>query len=199
MTATSAPAPVPSSRRARRVAARQPHAYNLLRLITIAAWLVVAVVFLRPTFLGGPTGYVIVSGTSMEPTFHTGDLIITTQHSTYHRGEIIAFRVPEPNPAAGALVIHRIVGTSADGGFITQGDNRDAVDSWHPRSDDIIGTRTFLVPGVGTAFGYLKGGAGLALLAGLGALIVMWPKTKDGTSPELAPIAWSAELASGSP
>jgi hypothetical protein len=31
---------------------------------------------LRPVTLGGPVGYVIVAGVSMEPAFHTGDLAV---------------------------------------------------------------------------------------------------------------------------
>lgn len=92
-----------------------------------------------------------------------------------------------PNPAAGNLVIHRIVGGTPKTGFVTQGDNRDAVDSWHPRPADIIGTKSFLVPGVGTVFGYLKGGAGLALLAGLGALIILWPTPHDDSTDATTP------------
>src|SRR3972149_4373118 len=58
----------------------------------------------RPGFLGGPAGYVIVAGKSMEPALYTGDLVITRKQPEYRPGDTVAFRVE------GGIVIHRIVG-----------------------------------------------------------------------------------------
>jgi signal peptidase len=95
----------------------------------IVAWFLL----LCPTFLGGPATYVIVAGMSMEPTYSEGDLVVLRTQDTYHSGDVIAFS------ASKSTVIHRIVGGSAEEGFITQGDNKDSPDSWRPTPEDIRG------------------------------------------------------------
>ncbi len=42
--------------------------------------------YLRPVSLGGHAGYVLVSGHSMEPRFHTGDLVLVEQQSSSYHG-----------------------------------------------------------------------------------------------------------------
>ena len=98
---------------------------------------------LRPTSLGGPAGYVLVSGTSMEPTYHTGDLVITQRQGTYERGDIVEFRVKN------ALVIHRIVGGDAVNGFIVRGDNNGVDDGFRPTIERVGAKAWLLLPGIG--------------------------------------------------
>src|SRR5256714_10851563 len=84
--------------------------------------------FLRPQSLGGNAGYVLVSGQSMEPRYHTGDLVLVEKQAGYHPGQVVAYRVPKGDAMAGAQVIHRIVGGDAKHGVIVRGDNRSAAD-----------------------------------------------------------------------
>jgi signal peptidase len=128
-----------------------------------AGWFVA----LRPTFLGGATSYVLVSGASMEPEMRTGDLSLVRRQDTYRRGDVIAFEVPRGEPGAGALVIHRIVGGSASAGFVVRGDNRERPDLWRPRPSDIRGVQVAHLPGVGRAFALLRSPLGMATAAGL--------------------------------
>ena len=100
--------------------------------LTVAA-VVFWALFLRPQSLGGPAAYVLVSGKSMLPRYHTGDLVLVEQQSRYHVGEVIAYHVPKGDPMAGAQVIHRIIGGDAQHGFVVQGDNRTAPDVWRPK------------------------------------------------------------------
>ncbi len=110
----------------------------------------------RPTMLGGPASYVIVSGQSMAPTLHSSDLAVLQKRSDYRPGDIVAFRVPEGEPGEGFLVIHRIVGGSAEDGFVMQGDNKQAQDLWHPSPDEIVGKMWFRVPHVAGFVGILR-------------------------------------------
>ena len=115
---------------------------SVLRVASLgltAAVVVFWIMFLRPVSLGGPADYVIVSGHSMEPTFHTGDVVFAFEQHSYRRGEIVVYRVPAGEPAAGDRVIHRIVGGSADKGFVMKGDNKTGVDPWRPKAGDVVG------------------------------------------------------------
>jgi signal peptidase len=123
--------------------------------------------------LDGPARYVIVSGHSMEPTLHTGDLAFVVRHASYSRGDVVAYRVPEGQPGAGAVVIHRVMGGSDRTGYVTQGDNRDGHDTWRPKSDDVLGTMAFQIPSAGLVPAALGSPMGLGLSAGLIALFLV--------------------------
>jgi signal peptidase len=121
--------------------------------------------YLRPQSLGGRAADVLVSGKSMLPRYHTGDLVLVERQSSYHVGELIAYRVPKGDPMAGAQVIHRIVGGNAKQGFIVQGDNRTAPDVWHPKPGDIVGAKALRVPNAVLVLQFLRSPIFLALLA----------------------------------
>src|SRR6266403_550049 len=62
----------------------------------------------RYTACGGrlrTAGYVLVSGHTMLPRYHTGDLLLVEHKSSYHVGEVIAYRVPKGDPMQGAQVL----------------------------------------------------------------------------------------------
>lgn len=82
----------------------------------------------------------------MEPAIHPGSLVVVTRRAEYGIGDVVAYRVPEGNPGAGDNVIHRIVGGSADTGFIVRGDNTSGPDIWRPRPTEIVGTTWLTVP-----------------------------------------------------
>jgi signal peptidase I len=121
--------------------------------------------YLRPQSLGGHAGYVLVSGQSMEPRYHTGDLVLVEKHAGYHPGEVIAYRVPKGDPMAGAQVIHRIVGGDGEHGFVVRGDNRTAPDVWRPRDADIVGAKALRLPGAIVVLQYLRSPVFLGILA----------------------------------
>lgn len=140
----------------------------VLTALAVAAWFVV----LRPTALGGPASYIFVSGTSMQPTLVTGDLVVLQRADEYANGDVIAFAIPEGEPGAGAFVIHRIVGGSATDGFVMQGDNKPGPDDWRPTSDLIQGRLWLHLSGVGSVIAWLKQPSIFAAL--LAALVVFF-------------------------
>jgi signal peptidase I len=133
----------------------------VLTVAVAVAWFLL----LRPPFLGGPAGYVMVSGTSMLPKYHDGDLIIVHRQDTYRRGDIVAYHVPKGDPAAGSQVIHRIIGGSARKGYVVEGDNRTSPDLWHPKPSNIAGKAWLQVPGGGRVIAFLRSPLVLASLA----------------------------------
>jgi signal peptidase len=137
-------------------------------LLPLLAFLLAWFFLFRPVSLGGPASYVMVSGVSMEPTLHSGDLVATRKHQSYQKGDIVAFRVE------GGIVIHRIVGGSAEDGLIMQGDNKNAPDLWRPTADDIVGRMWFSIPGGGRFLGILQSPLVLAGLAsGVAVFLVL--------------------------
>ena len=168
----------PAARPWQRLAPVQQWAGRLLRrgnLGTLALLaLVVAWFFLlRPQNLGGPVGYVIVSGQSMEPTLHSGDLVLVRQRESYQVGDVIAYRIPRGEPGEGIIVVHRIVGGSAEEGFVTRGDNRTGADLWRPRPQDIAGALWLHLPRVGWLLGLLRTPLVLATAAAAVAVLLV--------------------------
>lgn len=132
-----------------------------LAITVLIMWALV----LRPQSLGGPAGYVLVSGHSMLPHYHTGDMVLVEHKAGYHVGEVIAYHVPKGDPMAGAQVIHRIIGGDAKHGFIVQGDNRTAPDVWRPKPADIVGTKELRIPDAVVVLQFLRTPFLIALLA----------------------------------
>ena len=137
-----------------------------------------------PQSLGGHVAYIKVSGHSMEPTLHLGDLVVIRSESDYHRGEVIAYHVPSGDVGAGATVIHRIVGGDARHGFVTRGDNNHYDDPWHPRPSQIVGVRWGRLPGAATIFSRLRGPLPLAAFAALLTMVaaaeLLKPRRRPG-------------------
>jgi signal peptidase I len=148
-------------------------------VIAVAAYWYVA---LRPQVLGGPAGYALIHGTSMNPLYHTGDIVIVHRQAHYHVGEIVAYIVPKGTAGAGAQVIHRLIGGNENNGFVVQGDNRTAPDVWQPTRKQIVGTAWLHIPKAGAAVLLLHTPLFLASLAA--GIAVAWaighgPKRPD--------------------
>jgi signal peptidase I len=118
----------------------------------------------RPQSLGGPAGFVMVRGVSMNPTYHGGDLVVTHPRSSYGRGDIVAYRVPKGQVGEGIIVIHRIIGGNAHAGYVIQGDNNPDPDPWKPKPADIVGRAWVLGPHVGALLAFLHAPLPLASL-----------------------------------
>jgi signal peptidase I len=161
--------------------------------IVIAAFLFWAQ-YLRPQSLGGNAGYVLVSGQSMEPRYHTGDLVLVEKQHSYHAGQLIAYRVPKGDPMAGAQVIHRIIGGDAKHGFVVRGDNRTAPDVWRPKQQDIVGAKALRLPNAIVVLQYLRAPLFLALLAAALVFVHVLGGTGGSRPEEDADGADAAEL-----
>jgi signal peptidase I len=160
--------------RARRLAS------GLLLVVLVAAW----AWFLLPQSLGGRASWVLVSGKSMLPRYHTGDLVLVRKQSTYHVGEVIAYRVPKGDPMAGLQVIHRIVGGDAVHGFVVEGDNRTAPDSWRPTPEDIVGAKLLRIPYGSIVIESLRSPLMLGMLAASFAFVYVLASLGGGAGPE---------------
>ena len=137
---------------------------------------------LWPASYGGGFGMAIVAGNSMEPTYNLGDAVITWRQPV-EIGDTVLFRVPEGETGEGNPVIHRVIGGDASG-WITQGDNSYAEDTWVPSSGDILGVAQFHVPFAGRLLGLMRSWLFIAVFAGVAAGLLLWPDSDDEPQPE---------------
>jgi hypothetical protein len=109
----------------------------------------------------------------MEPTFSEGDLVVVREGS-YEIGDVVAFET------GNGLVIHRIVGGTPESGFVMQGDNKPAVDSWTPGPEQIMGEQFARVPNAGRWLHSLAANPAWfgAMIGGLGSLLVWSPQRR---------------------
>jgi signal peptidase I len=138
-----------------------------------------------PQRLGGRADWVMVSGTSMLPRLHTGDLVLVEHQSSYHVGEVVAYRVPKGEIGAGYIVIHRIIGGNGRTGWKLQGDNRTAPDLWHPTDHDVIGSKLLRIPDAWFVLRLLHMPLMLGLFAGFAAFfLIVFGGESAGEKPE---------------
>jgi signal peptidase I len=132
-----------------RAAVRRPRIAHTGAFALIAAQVAVVatlLLFCLPQALGGRADWVMVSGTSMLPHLHTGDLVLVEHQASYRIGDVVAYRVPKHEIGAGHVVIHRIIGGNGTTGWTMKGDNRTAPDLWHPTNHDVIGAKELRIP-----------------------------------------------------
>src|SRR5437868_10354451 len=127
-----------------------------------AAWF-----FLAPQQLGGRTSYAVVYGTSMEPHFHRGDLVVLRRRSSYRVGEVAGYHSFQLHRD----VLHRIVATRA-GRFTFKGDNNGFLDPEQVRAAQLFGQEWLRVPGAGAQLQRLRSPRVAAAAAALAALLL---------------------------
>jgi signal peptidase I len=173
----SALPPATATRRSRRARNRRHKVLLGLRwlplaLVSVAMW---------PTSLGGTIAYVAVSGDSMLPSLHPGNLVVTRAQGSYQVGDVIVYAVPRGDFAQGCKVVHRIVGGDAATGFTMRGDHNSFVDPWKPRPNDVLGRVVLDIPLAGAWGMELVRPVNLGILCGsLTVMALLWPRREAG-------------------
>jgi signal peptidase len=147
---------------------RIPHVKALAFIAAQLAVVAALLWFGLPQGLGGRAGWVMVSGTSMLPRYHTGDLVLVEHQSSYHVGQVVAYRVPKGEAGAGHVVIHRLIGGNGRTGWRVKGDNRAAPDFWRPTNHDVIGAKLLRIPDAWFVLRFLHSPLLLGLMAAFG-------------------------------
>jgi signal peptidase I len=135
---------------------------KILTLIVVAAIVVAGFFSVR-----GEMPFMPVFGSSMEPTLHSGNLILIekTPPSQVKVGDIIVFKVPaaiRDHYGYPAIVAHRVTKVNTEHGFTfrTKGDNA-GDDPFTVRSQDLKGTISQQIPYVGLPLLFLQSEQGL--------------------------------------
>jgi signal peptidase I len=137
-----------------------------------------ALVAFWPAQYGGFTGLTVVDGHSMEPTYFTGDLVVSVRQPTYQVGDVVSYLVPVGQDGAGERVIHRITEVDTSTGspiYTTTGDNNfGAPDPWMITSKDVMGVGILSLSGFGTLIGGMSNPLLIALICGVLITVVLW-------------------------
>jgi signal peptidase I len=150
-------------------------------------WLmVIAVILLAmlwsafgPMGLGGQAAYVIINGNSMEPLYHTGDLVILRHADRAEKGEVFAYHYPDLGP-----VIHRIVDVKNES-CIFQGDNNDWLDGYQPTYEELIGKAWLHIPEAGKTVAWLREPLNVTLIAVLiGGFLIIGLMSDSSKTPD---------------
>ncbi len=134
-----------------------------LLLLAGAFWL-----FLAPTKIGGRSTYVITSGTSMEPSFHSGDLAVVRPADNYRVGEVVAYH----STLLHVVVLHRIIAIHGDR-YVFKGDHNNFVDPTRPPRSELVGALWVHIPHGGVVFRALHSPVTVAVLCGFVALLLL--------------------------
>jgi signal peptidase I len=147
------------------------------RIAGVLAFIVLAVAWyvFAPPQLGGSTTYAIVYGSSMEPRFHRGDLVLLRSASEYQVGDIAAY----DSPGLGRSVMHRIV-KHTGGRYQFKGDNNEFLDSPTLQRVEVTGKLWLRIPAAGKVLTTLRSPVFAALAAGLLALLLAGGGAKTG-------------------
>jgi signal peptidase len=144
-------------------------AWTLLTMSAMA-WL------MWPTALGGAANFVVVQGTSMEPTYHSGDLLYVRTTDSYSPGDIAVYQLPSGEAGGGQRIVHRIQ-SETNGRFTFQGDNRDTPDATHPKKGQLLGSPVAnLGPYPTRALFALP--LILSLILGVIVTVILWPSNQ---------------------
>lgn len=154
-----------ASRRALHERARRQKRRRVVEFLVSIAVLALWWVTLAPQNIGGPLTYAVVSGTSMEPDFFSGDLIVAKAQSDYQVGDSVIYEI------YGGYIVHQIISESSKG-YRTQGVNNNTPDSWTVSREKVKGEYLVSIPGLGKSLVFLLNrplalGALAAALAGL--------------------------------
>jgi signal peptidase I len=157
--------------------------YVALALLAVLLW---------PQRWGGTMTYDITHGTSMQPTFQTGDLAILRKAGSYHVGEVAAYR----SPSLHTTVMHRIQ-TKTARGYTFKGDHNNFVDPDTVPDKAMLGRLLFRVPGVGRFLLWFVNPLHLALAIGGVALLLSDRRDKGVVAPP--PATGASSGAAGPP
>lgn len=125
----------------------------------------------------GAVALVVTTGSSMDPTYASGDLVLVRSVDRYEVGDVVAYH----NHDLGQVVLHRIVAVE-DGALVTKGDDNSWVDSYRPRPSEVQGRQWLHVPGFGRHLQVLFDPKVIAAVVGSATLVVLGGRSPDPVS-----------------
>lgn len=121
----------------------------------------------------GPFHFMTVTGTSMEPTITSNDIIVIDSGETsIELGTIISYYYQfEDNPSL-FIITHRVIGFAPEG-YRTKGDGCAYADNYVVTPEDVIGVMRFKIPYLGALIHFANTLTGFLILVIVPALILI--------------------------
>ncbi|MCK9401661.1 MAG: signal peptidase I [Bacteroidales bacterium] len=120
----------------------------------------------------------VLSG-SMEPSIHTGSIVVVKPSSEYKVGDVITFGRISKTQTPTTHRIHEMKVVGGETIYITKGDANNAPDTKEITGKDIVGKVLFTAPYVGYAVNTAKKPFGFMLIIIVPAMIIIWDETKN--------------------
>jgi signal peptidase len=150
-------------------------AFKTIYYIVLGALIFIALIFVISVFpITGNIKLMSVLSGSMEPTIHTGSIVLVKPISNYKVDNIVTFG---KNTKTDIPTTHRIVGERVQDGatvYTTKGDANNANDNKEISKEEIIGKVYFSVPYLGYAVDFIKKPFGLMIVIVIPAVIVIY-------------------------
>jgi signal peptidase len=164
------------------------------RALMLGCWSVLGFVVVIVMSVSVPNAFglrelTVLSG-SMEPTIHTGDIVVERQVSPLdvRLGDVVSFKDPED---ASILITHRVQSMVVHEdvvSFVTKGDANTGVERWKVSADGTIGKVEYHVWRLGYLLSWIRGRIGRLLLVVVPAVVLgayelvrIWrPKPRSG-------------------
>lgn len=152
---------------------------NVIYYTVLSAILFIALLLIVSTFpITGNVKLLSVLSGSMEPTIHTGSVVIIKPESSYKIGDVITFG---KNTKTDIPTTHRIAEmkiVSGEAVYKTKGDANNAEDSTETPQKDIIGKVLFSIPWLGYIVDFVKKPMGLMLVIVIPAVIIVYDELR---------------------
>ena len=149
--------------------------FNTIYYIVLTAIVCIALLLIISTLpINGNIKFLTVLSGSMEPTIHTGSVVIVRPESQYNIGDIVTFG---KETSKDVPTTHRIVSDRAEEGvmiFATKGDANDSPDTTETSQSDIHGRVLFSVPFAGYVFEFVRKPIGFVVVIILPVLFVVF-------------------------
>ncbi|MBI2238937.1 MAG: signal peptidase I [Actinobacteria bacterium] len=146
-------------------------------------------------YLFGYRSLTVLSG-SMEPTLHTGDVVVVEEISPLDVkiGDVVSFRDPADETR---IITHRVRSMQVEEGtvrFVTKGDSNTGVEHWKVSADGTVGRVGYHVWRLGYALFWIRGRYGRLILVVIPALVLgayelvrIWrPRPEEGLDEAVA-------------
>lgn len=145
--------------------------------VVVVVFIVIAGFLALSTFsVLGLRSFVVQSG-SMEPTIHTGSVILVRKVSGYGIGDIATRQTSDKS----VTITHRIVREDTKEGqkvFVFKGDANEVEDGELVPESDVIGKVLFQIPYLGYAVDYVKKPVGFILFIVIPAVVIVYEELR---------------------
>jgi signal peptidase len=146
--------------------------WKILKIIFYAAIIIGSIsIIVTSLNVFGFQSFIVKSG-SMEPSIHTGSVVVDHTGTNYNVGDVITFKIKDSQDT----VTHRIVKVNQNAGITSykvKGDANNTPDPDPVLKTNVVGSVSFSIPYLGFLIAFIRSIPGLILFIAIPALIII--------------------------